>query len=407
MYGEINVDTAKNSILPILASTILCEESITLHNIPHYTDIINMCQILSSLGATIIQNNSSLIVDNFTTSKYCISPELSKPIRSSIFTLGALLGRFGRARVSYPGGCDIGLRPIDIHLKGLRDLGVTITERHGMINCDATHIHGGDVYLDYPSVGATENLIMASVLGTPRRTTLHNVAREPEIVDLAKFLNNMGARVIGAGKDTINIHSVHRLNGGEYTPIPDRIVAGTYLIACAMTGGEICINGCNSKNLQSLLQKLCKSSCKIVSKNDKIILQADNRLDSFGFLDTQPYPGFPTDLQAQMLTLSTICSGNTVVRENLFESRYKFVPELIKMGANIVVKDRVACVSGVSTLQGASVYATDLRGGASLVLAGLVAKGYTTVNDIWHIDRGYYNIEGVLRSLGADIYRVE
>ena len=366
-----------------------------------------MCHILTNLGATIIHNQNSLIINNSILNKYTISPELSKPIRSSIFTLGALLGRFGKARVSYPGGCDIGLRPIDIHLKGLRDLGVQITERHGMINCDATHIHGGDIYLDYPSVGATENLILASLVGKIRRTIIHNVAKEPEIVDLIRFLNCMGAKITGGGKDTITITSVNKLNGVEYTPIPDRIIAGTYLIAGAITGGEVCVSGCNPKNLQSLLQKLRKSSCKIVTKNDKIILEAGKKLDNFSIIDTQPYPGFPTDLQAQMLTLATICKGNTIIKENLFESRYKFVPELIKMGANIVVKDRTAFVTGVDVLQGASTYATDLRGGASLVLAGLNARGYTTVNDIWHIDRGYHNLDDGLRSLGADIIRVE
>lgn len=407
MCGEIRVDTAKNSVLPILASTILCEDTVTLHNIPKFSDIINMCQILTSLGATILHRGDSLMIDNSTTHLHTISSQLSQPIRSSIFTLGALLGRFGVARVSYPGGCDIGLRPIDIHLKGLRELGVIIIERHGIIQCDASHIHGGEVYLDYPSVGATENLIMASVLGKPRRTILHNVAREPEVSDLINFLNSMGAKITGAGKDTITIHSVNTLHGIQYTPIPDRIIAGTYLIAGAMTGGEVCIQGCNPKNLQSLLQKLRKSSCKIVSKSDKIILKADSPLVSFDIINTQPYPGFPTDLQSQMLTMSTICSGYTIIRENLFESRYKLVPELIKMGANIVVKDRVACVCGVPHLSGASVYATDLRGGASLVLAGLVAAGYTTIHDIHHIERGYHNIEGALRSLGADIIRVE
>ena len=406
LNGEVVVDKAKNSILPILASTLLCPERCIIHNNPDYTDIRNMCHILADLGAGVIVDGDNLIIDNSTTTKYFIAPDLAKVIRSSIFALGALLGRFGKARVSYPGGCDIGLRPIDLHLKGLRDLGVDIQESHGLINCDASRIHGGEVYLDYPSVGATENLIMASTVGKKRKTIIHNVAKEPEIEDLQNFINAMGGKVKGAGTSTITIESVEQLHGTTFTPIADRIIAGTYLIAGAMTGGEISVVGCEPYLLQALIDKLIKSSCKVDTKGDKIILRASGKRKCFGFVETLPYPGFPTDLQAQILTMATICRGNSVIRENLFEARYKYVPELIKMGANVVVRDRTAFVSGVRELQGASVYASDLRGGVALVLAGLVARGYTTVNDIWHIDRGYRHIEQTLSELGADIQRI-
>ena len=401
------MDKAKNAMLPLLAGSILCEGKCVFSNNPNYTDIRNMCEILRSLGAEVSNDNDKLIVDNTNTHKYYISPELAKVIRSSIFALGALLGRFGKARVSYPGGCDIGLRPIDLHLKGLRDLGVNIVEAHGLINCDASKIHGGNVCLDYPSVGATENLIMASVLGKKRRTIIHNVAKEPEIVDLQNFINSMGGKIKGAGTSIVTIDSVEKLHGVDYVPLADRIVAGTYMIAVAMTGGEVEIIGCEASVVQSLIDKLVKSSCKLDIKNDKIIVKSNGCPKSFGFVETMPYPGFPTDLQAQILSLATICKGNSVIRENLFEARFRFVPELIKMGANVVVRDRTAFVSGVKTLQGASVYAGDLRGGVALVLAGLVANGYTTVNDIWHIDRGYKDIEKVLANLGADITRIE
>ena len=406
LSGEYSVDCAKNAYLPIIASTILCKEEIVLKDCPFFADIDNMILILRNLGMTAERKGTELYINGKNAYQSYIPTELAKVIRSSIFALGALLGRFEKAKVAYPGGCDIGLRPIDLHLKGLRDLGVKIIESHGYIYCDASKMHGGQVYLDYPSVGATENLIMAAVL-CKGITTIINPAKEPEIVDLQNFLNKMGAKIDGAGTDIITITGVEELHGTEYRPIPDRIIAGTMLIAAAITGGSITVKNCIPQHISSLYTKLQKSGCEIDVKSDCIFLQSKDRLDSISFLDTMPYPGFPTDLQAQMLTLQTVCKGYCIIQENMFESRFKFVPELIKMGANVRVHQRTAYVSGAPSLLGADVFATDLRGGVALVLAGLCAKGYTTVHDIYHIDRGYSHIEDALTSLGASIKRVE
>lgn len=404
LCGSVKVDCAKNAYLPILAASILCEGKIVLKSCPDFADINNMNMILQALGMEVGKKENTLYIDGSKASKSFIPVELAKKLRSSIFALGALLGRFGRARVAYPGGCDIGLRPIDLHLKGLRDLGVKIKESHGYINCDGTNIRGGIVHLDSPSVGATENIMMAAVLARGA-TTIINAAKEPEIVDLQNFINAMGGKISGAGTSTIIIEGVKELHGCEYTPIPDRIIAGTYLIAGAITGGEIVIENCIPQHFSSLSNKLQKSGCKIQVFSDKIYLESSGRLKAVNFIETTPYPGFPTDLQAQMLALQAVSRGSCIVQENLFETRFKFVPELIKMGANIKVNHQTAYVTGVKTLLGADVYANDLRGGVALVLAGLCAQGYTTVHNIFHIERGYDKIEQVLTRLGADIRR--
>ena len=402
--GSIGVDCAKNAYLPILAGTILCDGEVILNHAPHFSDIENMCLILKKLGLKVVRNGDTLIINGENANPSFVPVDIAKTLRSSIFTLGAMLGRFKKARVAYPGGCDIGLRPINIHLKGLKDLGVTITESHGTLICDASNMHGGNISLDFASVGATENLILASVLGS-EKVTINNCAREPEVVDMCNFLNKMGARIFGAGTSFIEIEPVKRLGGTEYTPIPDRIIAGTYLIAGAITHGKIEIKGCKPANFASLIDKLRDSGCILRVKSDKIYLKSPKTLKSVGLIETQVYPGFPTDLQAQMLALQTVSKGCCVVQENIFESRFKFVPELIKMGANVKVRDCTAFVEGVPSLSGAEVYAKDLRGGASLVLAGLCANGYTTVNDIYHIERGYANLDSKLNELGADIRR--
>lgn len=406
LRGEISLSSAKNSFLPILAGTILSEEEIILKNCPNYIDILNMTEILKSLGADVKNDGDNLIVNQKFVDKNFIPSNLTERLRSSIFTLGALLGRFREAKVAYPGGCDIGLRPIDLHLKGLRDLGVKITETHGFINCDAKNLKGGTVYLDFPSVGATENLMMAGVL-SKGKTTILNPAKEPEIVDLQNFLNTLGAKISGAGTNTIVVEGVKKLHGGVFTPIPDRILGGTILIACAMTGGKVVLKNCVPEHLFSLLIKLKKSGCKVKVFDDLISFESFGRPKSVGFLKTAPYPGFPTDLQSQMFALQTISKGNSVVEEKLFETRFGFVPELVKMGAKVKVSGQTALINGVKSLQGADVFAGDLRGGAALVLAGLVAEGYTTVHNVFHIDRGYDHFENTLATLGANIKRID
>ena len=406
LNGSIDVESSKNAYLPILAGAILCEEEVILHNYPKFKDVENMCKILENLNIKIIKQDNSLVINAANAKPSLVACDMAKLLRSSIFTLGAMLARFERARVAYPGGCDIGLRPINLHIKGLREMGVKITESHGILNCDANNKTDSEIVLDMQSVGATENLILCAVLGN-QITTIYNCACEPEIVDLANFLNKMGAKIYGAGTTTIKIFGVKKLFGGEYTPIKDRIIAGTYLIAGAITGGKIEVKGVNSKFLSSLINKMCYSGCFFDIKSDKIYMKSPKRLKSVGFVETLSYPGFPTDLQSQLLTMQTISKGYSIICENLFETRYKFVPELIKMGANVTIKDRTAFVCGVDCLSGAEVYAKDLRGGASLVLAGLCACGYTTVNDIYHIERGYENLDEKLNSLGAYIKKEE
>ena len=406
LFGEINISAAKNSYLPILAACVLCEEEIVLHNYPDYTDTQSMCDILSSIGANITNNGGDLLIDASSLFSWGVESELACQVRSSIFMLGALLGRFRKARVAYPGGCEIGARPIDIHLSGFRKLGVKVEERHGYIYCNAEKMHSGTVLLEFPSVGATESLMMASVL-LPGETRLLNAAKEPEIEDLQNFLVAMGADVCGAGSGEIVIKGVKKLHGCSYTPINDRIIAGTYMIATAMCGGEVLLKGVKAEHLRALIDKLDKTACVIEAKNDTIKVISDGKPIALGKVETSVYPGLPTDLQAQILALSSISKGSSMIVENVFESRFKHVPELVKMGADVHVKDRVAFVRGVERLYGASVSGMELRGTASLVLAGLVAEGYTTVSNIRHVDRGYKNIENDLASLGADIKRID
>jgi len=405
LCGELDIPCAKNSYLAILAACMLCSGTIILHKCPKFSDIIKMLEILKSLGCEVEFRESDVVI-NTKYAKTCEVPkDLAQEIRSSIFLLGAIVGRLKKARVCYPGGCEIGARPIDLHLKGLRELGVKIKERHGYIDCDGSMLQGSSVHLDYPSVGATENIMMAAVFAKGT-TVIYNPAKEPEIVDLQDFINSMGGKIYGAGTDVITIIGVDSLHDTEFTPISDRIIAGTYLIAGAICGGDITLNNVNISHNLALITKLKNNTCKIYCNDAKIRLVSDIPLTSFGVVETMPYPGFPTDLQAQTMALQTVSKGSCIFTENLFEMRYKHVPELIKMGAKIRIKDRVAIVDGVDRLYGAEVNCCDLRGGAALALAGLVAYGYTTLNDIRHIDRGYYSLESDLSSLGADIKRL-
>lgn len=403
LFGTLEIDSAKNAILPIIAGSILTEKEVVLSKVPHIVDVHKMLEIVREMGGYVEISGNSVVIKNDTISNCELPSDLSKELRSSIFMLGPLLAKYKRARVPFPGGCDIGSRPIDLHLGGLRDLGVVIDEEHGYINCDGSNMKGGFVHLDFPSVGATENLMMASVF-LSGETTIHNAAKEPEIVDLQNFINSMGGRIQGAGTSTIKIEGVKSLSGAEYTPIPDRIITGTYLIAVAMTGGKVELDNTNFEHVYSLINKLRNSGCIIDYKNGKIKLESDKRLSSCSF-ETQPYPGFPTDLQAQALALQTISDGTSIIVENLFETRFKHVPELLKMGAKIITRDRMAIVKGVPKLFGAEVNACDLRGGAALILAGLTAKGKTVVNHINYVDRGYQNFELGLSKLGAEIRR--
>jgi len=405
LEGCVTIQSCKNSVLPILAGCVLCDKPIEIKNVPDLLDVKNMFEILKGLGVQIHNENKDCHIDCSNITSTTLNQDLCKALRSSIFLLGPMLARMGQATISYPGGCDIGNRPIDLHLNGLEKLGVKITKRHSLIYCDGHNMNSGTIHLDFPSVGATENLMMSAVFlkGT---TKLINVAKEPEIVDLQNFLNSMGCNISGAGTAEITITGVDKLHGTQYTPMGDRIVAGTLMLATAITGGNIILKNTDFKNNQSLILKLLSVGCQIDIKNDIICITSNGRLPSIDLIDTQVYPGFPTDLQAQMLTLQSVSDGVSIICENLFENRYKHAKELIKMGANIILRDRVAVVKGVGELTGAPVEATDLRAGAGLVLAGLKAKGYTTINNAYHIDRGYEQFENLLSNLGADIKRI-
>lgn len=405
LRGEIRVDGAKNATLPILAAAVLTEETVRLHDVPEITDVKHMADILTMLGCQVTRENSDMTVTCADLHTWEMPDQLSKQIRSSIFLLGPILARFHKATVTFPGGCEIGLRPIDLHLSGLRCLGVKIEEEGGLIHCDGSSMHAGEVHFDYPSVGATENVMMAAVL-VPGITTIHNPAREPEIVDLQNFINAMGGCVRGAGGHAIEIEGVSRLHGTEWTPMPDRIVAGTLLAAAAVTGGEITLTNAPESDMVAVTAKLREMGCRIAEAPGRIALSAPQRLTAFGQLQTQPHPGFPTDMQVQMLALLAVSEGTGVITENVFENRFTHAGDLNRMGAHILCTGRTAVVRGVRELYGARVTARDLRGGAALVLAGLKAHGETHVEHAELIDRGYDHLERQLTELGANIRRV-
>ncbi|MBE5746383.1 MAG: UDP-N-acetylglucosamine 1-carboxyvinyltransferase [Clostridiales bacterium] len=408
LNGTLEIDACKNSILPIIAGSVLCKGVVKLNNCPLYSDVIKMCDILKTLGSVIdyYQNTKTLILDNTNLEYQFISNELTKDIRASIFTLGPMLARFKKAKISYPGGCQIGQRGISTHINSFEQLGVEVLQQHGYMYCKCKNINQKEIYLDIPSVGATENLMMfmCSSFG---KFKIKNAAKEPEIVDLQNFLNKMGAKISGAGTDTITIIGVEKFSEVEYTPLADRIITGTMLIAGAITGGNITLKNCNPNHVGTLIDILKKSGCKISKTKNSIHLICNKKLKSFGKIETLPYPGFATDLQSQITTLACICSGVSLIKENIFECRFRYVPELIKMGAKIKVNGNIAIVEGKDELFGAEVYAPDLRGGVALVLAGLIAKGYTTVNEIKYIERGYYKLEEQLSKLGADIQKID
>lgn len=406
LAGKARIHCAKNAVLPILAGAILADDPVTLLDIPDIVDVNNMVRILHTLGCTVREDGAGTVVDAATLSSETMPEGLSKRLRSSVFMMGALLGRLRRAVIPYPGGCEIGQRPIDLHLAGLMALGVRIHEEGGLVLCDGKHMQGGEVHLDYPSVGATENVMMAAAR-IPGRTVIHNAAREPEIADLQRFLNACGARIEGAGGPSITIDGVKRMHGTIYRPIPDRIEAGTLLAAAAVTGGEIELTGAPVQELGAVTAKLRDMGCRIEAQPGRMLLSSPPRLYTPGQVLTQPYPGFPTDMQAQMLAISCVARGTAIITETVFENRFTHAGDLRRMGADIVIKDRTAVVRGVGALHGASVTARDLRGGAALIIAGLCAQGETLVERADIVDRGYERLEETLGGLGARVWRIQ
>lgn len=406
LSGEIEVEASKNAFLPVLAGSVLVDGEVEFLNTPEFSDIQNMCEILKVLNIKVNRSGKYLKLNTESIKNEKITHDLTNKLRASIFLLGPLLSKFKEASISYPGGCNIGTRPIDIHLSAFRSLGVKIAEKHGYIYCNAHNMKAGKVVFSSVSVGATESVMMSAIF-LKGKTTLYNVAREPEIRELARFLNEMGAVVRGAGGDIIEIEGVKKLHGGTFSVFPDRIVAGTHLILGALCGRKMEIKGVRKEDNQLLLNILRESACEIEEKNDRMVISASEHIPACRFLETLPYPNFPTDLQPQFMVLESVANGTSVIKENLFENRFNHVMELVKMGADIFVKDRLAIVKGVERLYGADVSASDLRAGAGLVIAGLIADGYTTIHNLHYIDRGYERLEEKLKLLGADIKRVK
>ena len=406
LFGKVKIDSAKNAILPVIAATIMCDEECVIKDIPLYLDVVEMCAILEKLGKKVEVKENNLIISGAISSTSVIMAE-TKTLRSSIFMMGSILSKYRKAIFTYPGGCDIGKRPIDIHLAGLKSLGVKFSFANDLIYCDANKISGNTIELSFPSVGATENIMMASTLIENGITVIKNCAREPEIVDLANFINSMGGKVFGAGYETIVVFGVKKLHGTEYRCISDRISTGTYLLAGAICLGRIEVCNVNPNFLLPLIVFLRNSGCNIELFSDKIILENFSRPKSIEKIETGIYPGFPTDMQSLILVLQTISKGTSIIHETVFESRFRVVSELAKMGAKINISERYATVVGVSKLKPAIVTCPDLRGGAGLVLAGLSAKGKTEVGEIFHIERGYYKFDENLRNLGANIERIK
>lgn len=405
LFGSVRVHGSKNAALPILAATVLADGEYEILDVPELLDIDVMSQILQALGIKVSQESNCITLDTSTIDSLHIPDDLMGQMRSSIFLMGPLLTRFKEVSLSRPGGCAIGARPIDLHLSGLKALGAEIEEYGGLLKCRTKQLKGNTVILDYPSVGATENVMMAATLADGV-TEIIGAAKEPEIVDLQNFLNCMGARIRGAGTDTITIHGVEKLHPVSYTVIPDRIVAGTLSIATAITGGEVLLENVEPDHLKSVLQCLRQTGAEVRAGEDFLHVKRSGPIKSIPKLVTAPYPGFPTDMQAQMMALMTLAEGTSIVSETVFDGRFKHVNELLRMGADIVVDLHSAFVRGIPHLTGAFVEATDLRAGAALILAGMAAEGTTIVQQIHHIDRGYERIENMLTQLGAKIERV-
>ena len=405
--GKLNIRGAKNSILPIMAATILNENKSIIHNVPNISDVYTMIKILESIGCKVDYEPDTLIIDSSNINSGEIDEEYVRQMRSSIIIMGAMIGRLNYTKISYPGGCAIGSRPIDLHLKALKKLGIKIEEKGGYIKCFKDNLKSATINLEFPSVGATENAILAAIKAKGI-TKIYNAAREPEIEDLAKFLNAMGAKINGAGTSYIEIEGVNRLNEVEYEVIPDRIAIGTYMIASAITGGTLEVDKVVQDHMEPICDKLRIAGCDIKYTENGLILVAPKKIKAVDLVKTCPHPGFPTDMQSQLMTLMTLSDGVSVFHETIFENRFMHCAELIRMGANIkYITENICMVNGVEKLHGARVKSPDLRGGASLVLAALAADGKSEISDIYHIERGYENFENVLRSLGADIIKLK
>lgn len=408
LVGPVKTSGAKNAVLPIIAASILGTTPSHLDEVPMLEDVHTISEVLKCLGLSVecSPEKNVLDIDSTEITSYEAPYELVRTMRASFLVMGPLLARIGKARISMPGGCAIGARPIDIHLKGFEALGVKIEQGHGYIEASAPEgLKGTSIYFDFPSVGATENIMMAASLAEGT-TILENAAEEPEIVDLANYLNKMGAKIRGAGTDTIRIEGVDKLHGADYTIIPDRIEAGTYMIAAAMTGGDVVVENVLPEHQKPLIAKLREAGAVVEEDIDKVRVIGKNPLKAVS-IKTLPYPGFPTDMQAQMMAMMVIAEGRSKVTETVFENRFMHVVELNRMGAQISTEGRSAVIDGPCKLTGCDVRATDLRAGAAMILAGLVAEGTTRIGDLHHIDRGYENIVAKLKNLGADIERVD
>ncbi len=406
LKGTVRISGAKNAVLPIIAASLLSSDRCILDETPMLDDVEIMCEVLVSLGADIKRVSGGRIEINSKGIDNHEAPyELVRRMRASFLVMGPMLARLGKARISLPGGCAIGTRPIDLHLKGFRAMGAEITLGYGYVEAKADRLKGERIYLDFPSVGATENIMMAAALAEGR-TVIENAAEEPEIVDLANFINKMGGEIKGAGTDTIRIDGVKELGGAVHTVIPDRIEAGTFMVAGAITGGDIIVDNIVLCHLMPIIAKLREAGVTVDELGNSVRVRSDGRVDAVD-IKTLPYPGFPTDMQAQMMALMSVARGTSIIIETVFDNRYMHVNELRRMGACIKIDGRSAVVQGVPELTGARVKATDLRAGAALVLAGLAARGQTEIYDIHHLDRGYHNLDKKMRDLGARIKRVD
>ena len=405
LKGSVRIDGAKNAVLPIIAATLLAKGKSVLREVPNLKDVHVISDLLRHLGAEVEYKGTTLTVDATNLTTYDAPYELVRKMRASFLVMGPLLARFNQTRISMPGGCAIGTRPIDLHLKGFKALGAEVVMDHGFVEAKTDRLTGSKLYLDFPSVGATENIMMAAVLAEGT-TIIENAAEEPEIVDLANFLNEMGADVRGAGTNTIRIKGVKELKATEHDVIPDRIEAATFMVAAAMTKGDITVENIILEHLKPVTAKLREAGCEIIEMDNSIRVIGPEKLKAID-IKTLPHPGFPTDVQAQFMAMLTVAKGTGVVIETVFENRFMHVAEFNRMGANIKIEGRTAVIEGVDQLYGAKVNATDLRAGAALILCGLIAEGETEIGEIYHIQRGYVDIDKKITALGGNIEIVE